>query len=62
MAADLVRLDDADAGGEEDKGEQVQRGVGAGAGDLVLGCAGGLEDQDGLGEGEDAEGLEERVG
>lgn len=35
--------------------------MGAGAGDFGLGRRGRLQDQDGFGQGEDAEGLQERV-
>jgi hypothetical protein len=57
----FVDLDDGGAGDEEAEGEQVQQEVGA----LTLGFGarggGGLEDQDCLEDGEDAEGLEEGV-
>lgn len=59
--SELVGLDDDDAGGEEEEGEEVEDGVEAGARDLFVGGPGGLEDQDGLGEEEDTGGLEERV-
>lgn len=58
---DLVGLDEQHAGGEEQEGEQVEGGVGARAELLVLGAGGGLEDEDGFGQGEDAQGLEQRV-
>lgn len=58
---DLVGLDDEHAGGEEEEGQQVEGGVGAGAGGLVGRARGRLEDQDGLGQDEDAGRLEERV-
>lgn len=60
--ADLVGLDEQHAGGEEDEGEQVQPGVPAGAAGLVGGGPRRLQDEDGLGQGEHAEGLEQRVG
>lgn len=58
---DFVGLDDQDAGGEKDKGQQVERGVGAGPGGLVGGVRSRLQDEDGLGQDEDAGGLEQRV-
>ena len=57
----LVGLDHGDARGEEQEGDEVEGRVGAGADQLALGGARRLEDQDGLRDGEDAEGLEERV-
>lgn len=58
---DLVGLDEEDAGGEEEEGDEVQDGMPAGAAGLLGGGPGGLQDEHGLGEGEHAEGLEERV-
>lgn len=59
---DLVGLDEQDAGGEEEERQQVEGGVVAGAEGLFLWGPGGLEDEDGFGQGEDAGGLEEGVG
>lgn len=58
----LVGLDEQYARAEEEEGQKVEGGVVAGAGDFLFGGPGGLEDEDGFGEGEDAGGLEEGVG
>lgn len=57
----LVGLDDGDAGDEEEEGQQVERGVGAGALGLLARRPRRLQDQDGLRQDEHAGGLEERV-
>lgn len=58
---DLVRLDDADARPEQQEGQQVEAGMDAGALDLLVGGPRRLQDQDRLGEDEDAGGLQQRV-
>lgn len=57
----LVRLDDQYAGRENNEGQEVERGVGAGADDLLAGGPRRLEDEDGLCQDEHADALEERV-
>lgn len=58
---ELVGLNEQPAGGKAEKAEQIERGVEAGARLLFLGGPGGLQDENGLGEGQDAGGLQERV-
>lgn len=58
---DFVGLDDEHARAEEEEAQQVERGVQTGADFLLVGGPGRLEDQDGLGQSENAGGLEEGV-
>lgn len=51
----LVDLDDDGAGEEEEKGEDVEAGVRASAGEFCFGGCGWLEDEDGLKKRVDAE-------
>lgn len=57
----LVDEDDGGAGGEAEEGEEVEAGVGDLAAAFGGGRPGGLEDLDGEGQGQDAEGVEQWV-
>lgn len=57
----FVRLDNQHTGRENDKGQEVERSVGAGANDLLASGPRRLEDEDGLCQDEHADALEERV-
>lgn len=57
----FVRLDNQHPGRENNEGQKVERGVGAGANHLLAGRPCRLEDEDGLCQDEHAEALEERV-
>ena len=59
IMVELVVLDYDEAGYGGEDGEVVEGGVRVGALFLLLGCVGGLEDEDGLDEEEDGGGVEE---
>ena len=59
IMVEFVVLDYDEAGDGREDGEVVEGGVRVGALFLLLGCVGGLKDEDGLDEEEDGGGVEE---